>query len=87
MNFRRAVYVGLGWLLVSALAVRPLAAAPPPATLAHVHWLGLKQVGADTNSARLLAVWNLPQTAALVAQTLDKISRLPGHGATNAAAH
>ena len=53
--------------------------------LARVHWLGLQQISADTNSAHFMSVWQLPQTAALAAQTLGKISRLPGGGATNAA--
>ena len=75
-----------GWLMVlSGLTAQPSFAAPASEVLARVHWLGLKQVSADTNSAHFLEVWRLPQTTALVAQTLDKFSRWPGGGATNAA--
>ena len=85
MNFRRAVFVLLVVLL--GFAVRPLSAAPAdPLPLARVHWLGLKTIGVDTNATQFLHVWQLPQTAALVAQTLDKISRLPAAANTNAAA-
>ena len=87
MNFRRAALVLLALLPGSALVVRPLSAAPAdPLPLASVHWLGLKAVGADTNAAQFMGIWHLPQTTALVAQTLDKISRLPAHGVTNAPA-
>ena len=87
MNFRRAVYLfGLGCLLLSGLTARLLAATPAdPQPMARVHWLGLPKVTADVNSAHFMSVWRLPQTAALVNQTLDKMSRLPGHGATNVA--
>ncbi len=86
MNIRRAILVLSGWLLLaSGLTAQPSFAAPPTEVLARVHWLGLKQVGADTNSAQFIGVWRLPQTTALVARTLDKFSRWPGGGATNAA--
>ena len=87
-HFRRAVLIGLGWLLLSGSTARPLAAAPAnqlQLPVARVHWLGMKQISADINSARAMKVWHLPETAAMVSQTLDKISRLPGHGTTNAA--
>jgi hypothetical protein len=86
MNFRRAVFLTWGLLLLLfGLAGWPLSAAPATDSLMRVHWLGLKQVGADTNAAQLMEVWQLPQTTALVAQTLDKLSRCPGHGAANTA--
>ena len=72
-------------LLASGLTGQQLSAAPAAEILARVHWLGMNRIGADTNSARFMSVWRLPQTAALAAQTLDKFSRWPGHGATNAA--
>ncbi len=78
MIFRRAVF-----LFVAFLLVRPAVAAPAADNT--LHWLGLKQISADTNAAQFMKVWQLPQTTALVAQTLDKLSRWPGHGATNAA--
>ena len=72
-------------LLASASTAPRLSAAPATEILARIHWLGLNRISADTNSAQLMHAWRLPQTAALVAQTLDKLSRWPGHGATNAA--
>jgi hypothetical protein len=81
MIFRRILFA----VFVSLLPVRSSVASPANENLIRVHWLGLKQVGADTNAAQLMKVWQLPQTAALLAQTLDKLSRCPGHGATNAA--
>lgn len=53
--------------------------------LARVHWLGLKQISADTGAAHFMSVWQLPQTTTLLTQTLDKLSRCPGGGDTNAA--
>ena len=78
MIFRRAFF-----LFVAFLLVRTAVAAPAADNT--LHWLGLKQISADTNAAPFLKVWRLPQTTALVAQTLDKLSRWPGHGATNTA--
>jgi hypothetical protein len=79
MIFRHALWLGLGSLLLLA------GAAPAAAPAARLHWLGLDQIRADTNAAPFLAVWQLPQTQTLLAQTLAKISRLPQAGATNAA--
>jgi hypothetical protein len=81
MIFRRFALL----VFVSFLLVRPSFAAPEAVNGLRLHWLGLKQAGADTNAAPFMKIWQLPQTATLVAQTLDKLSRLPGHGATNAA--
>ena len=86
MLFRRAVFIiGLGTLLLSGSITRPLFAAPADEPVARVHWLGLNTISTDTNAAAFLKVWHLSQTTALVAQTLDKLSRWPGHGVTNAA--
>ncbi|MGD0413686.1 MAG: hypothetical protein ABSC18_18510 [Verrucomicrobiota bacterium] len=85
MNCRRIVVLLELLLLVSGLTGQRLSAAPATEILARVHWLGLEQISADTNSARFMSVWRLPQTASLVAQTLDKFSRWPANGATNAA--
>ena len=84
MNLRCRILFGLLPLL-SGLVGGQLSAAPATETLARLHWLGLKQISADTNSAHFMSVWQLPQTVTLVAQTLDKLSRWPGGGATNAA--
>jgi hypothetical protein len=81
MIFRRAVF----WVFVSFMLVRPSFAASDAVNGLRLHWIGLNQISTDPNSAPFLKVWQLPQTTALVAQTLDKLSRWPGHGATNAA--
>jgi hypothetical protein len=48
--------------------------APIPETLARVHWIGKKRIAADTNSAHLMTIWNLPESARLENQTLDKLA-------------
>ena len=84
MNRRCRLVIEL-FLLISGLAGGTSSAAPAIETLARVHWLGLNRIAADTNATSFMSAWRLPQTAALEAQTLDKLSRWPGHGATNAA--
>jgi hypothetical protein len=70
------------WL---ALGGRSAIAAPLPVeSVLQLHFLGTQQIAADTNSATLRSVWRLPETRALVAQTIDKLSRLPARGPTNA---
>jgi hypothetical protein len=55
--------------------------APPPATLREtvlrIHWMGKRNISADTNAAKLLKIWNLPESVRLEAQTLDKLSLAP----------
>ena len=86
MIFRRVKLVLLATLAVAGFQTgQALSAAPALPVVAQLHWLGLNQISADTNSAQFLKVWHLPQTAALVNQTLDKCSRWPAGGATNAA--
>jgi hypothetical protein len=46
-------------------------------TVARIHWLGKKKIAADTNAAGLMAIWNLPESARLEAQTLEKLSTAP----------
>jgi hypothetical protein len=46
-------------------------------TIARLHWLGKKQLAAETNSAGLMRIWNEPESARLEAQTLDKLSTAP----------
>ena len=60
-------------------------------TVAHLHWLGKKQLAADTNSATLMRIWSEPESATLEAQTLDRLSTapwrlLPHAATTNSAA-
>ena len=60
---------------------------PPsqPTTLAQIHWLGKKRIAAETNAARFMGLWNLPESAKLETQTLDKVAlaitgELPAQG-------
>jgi hypothetical protein len=86
MKLRRSVFaLWTPILLLSGLDAQWSSAAPATDVLARIHWLGLDRISADTNSARFMNVWRLPQTTALLDQTLDKFSRWPGGGATNAA--
>jgi hypothetical protein len=56
-----------------------LSAAParPAGTIVRVYWQGKKRLAADTNAAGLMSVWNLPESARLERQTLDKLSFAP----------
>lgn len=49
-------------------------------TSSRLHWLGRRQIGAEKNAARFMALWNLPESARLETQLLAKLA-----GATNAA--
>ncbi len=55
-------------------------------TIARVHWLGRQRLAADTNAAAVMEVWNLPQSATLETQTLDKLSLAPWRWLKGAAA-
>jgi hypothetical protein len=55
------------------------ALAPAVQTIARLHWLGKKGLAAQTNAAGLMALWNLPESAKLEAQTLDKLARALAH--------
>ena len=46
-------------------------------TVAHFHWLGKKQLAVTTNAASLMRIWNQPESAAVEAQALDKLSTAP----------
>jgi hypothetical protein len=81
MILRPAVFV----LFVSLFQVCSAFAAAEPVVAVRIHCLGLNQISADTNAAQFMKIWQLPETRALVAQTLDKLSRWSGHGATNEA--
>ena len=58
----------------SAEAPGPPSLPQQPSTMLRLHWLGMKQVAADTNSAGFMQFWKLPETAKLQAQTLDKLA-------------
>ncbi|HSU52978.1 MAG TPA: hypothetical protein VLT36_02835 [Candidatus Dormibacteraeota bacterium] len=45
--------------------------------LARIHWLGKKQLAADTNSVELMRLWAEPESAELEGQTVDKLSSAP----------
>jgi hypothetical protein len=48
-----------------------------PLPLMRVYWTGKKRISADADAARVMEVWNLPESAKLQAQTLDKLSAAP----------
>jgi hypothetical protein len=52
----------------------PTPAGPPVETVARIHWLGMKQLAADTNAAYFISIWNLPESARLETETLDKLA-------------
>jgi hypothetical protein len=54
----------------------PQAAVPAasPDVAARIHWLGKKQLAADTNSFVLMSIWALPESVKLEAQVLDKLA-------------
>ncbi|HEY5915650.1 MAG TPA: hypothetical protein VJA21_34120 [Verrucomicrobiae bacterium] len=49
----------------------------PPESAARVHWLGMKRLLAETNAAGFKALWELPETSALLSQTLNKLALAP----------
>jgi hypothetical protein len=57
------------------------AAVPQPAAstdvAARIHWIGKKQLAADTNSATVMGIWALPESVKLEAQLLDKLALAP----------
>lgn len=46
-------------------------------TIARVHWLGKKRIFSDTNAVGLMAIWNLPESARLEAQTVERLASAP----------
>ncbi len=50
------------------------AADPQSSHITRIHWLGKKQISAETNAAGLMQIWNLPESARLENQTLDKLA-------------
>lgn len=85
MFMRRLSFAGSLVALLCALSAcnqsdpkpAPPAATPPLSSVARLHWLGRKQLDADTNAAHLTALWNLPESARLAAQVLEKLSAAP----------
>ena len=48
--------------------------APSADTIARLHWLGKKRLEGETNAAFFMSLWDLPESAKLEAQTLDKLA-------------
>jgi hypothetical protein len=88
MKFCRAGFVLYALILLlpgSMTSQASSTATPTGENLARIHWLGLSKISTDTNSARFMPVWQLPETAALVSQIFDKLSRWPDGSPTNPA--
>jgi hypothetical protein len=47
------------------------------APAAKIHWLGKKRLATDKSATNLLAIWNMPESAKLEAQTLDRFATAP----------
>ncbi len=80
-RFARCGLLPLALLLLAGLAggckkstPAPPLLPPPVETVARVHWLGLKQLLAETNAAFLTNVTSLPESKQLAAQTLDRLA-------------
>src|SRR2546426_405903 len=42
--------------------------------IARVHWVGMQRLSAETNAAGFMAIWMMPETLSLKAQTLSKLA-------------
>jgi len=49
----------------------------PERTVARLHWLGKKRLAAESNATNFMALWHLPESAKLEAQTLDQLATAP----------
>lgn len=58
-----------------------------PVVVFQMHWLGMKQIAAETNAAGFMATWNMPETQNIKTQTLNllAIALSGGSASTNAA--
>src|SRR5262249_12399576 len=54
-------------------------AAAQPSRVTRIHWIGKKNIPADTNAAGLMKIWDLPESARLENQTLDKFALALAH--------
>jgi hypothetical protein len=50
---------------------------PASDIVVRVHWLGRSRIAADTNSAFLMKIWDMPESAKLEAHVLDQFSLAP----------
>ncbi|HXP62205.1 MAG TPA: hypothetical protein VN829_17040, partial [Dongiaceae bacterium] len=48
--------------------------APAAQTIARLHWLGKNGLAAQSNAAGLMKLWNLPESAKIEGQTLDRLA-------------
>jgi hypothetical protein len=79
---KRLVPLGLLVVLVSGLSggckksatTTHLLPPPPVETVTGIHWLGKERLAAETNAAALMALWNLPESQRLEAQTLYRLA-------------
>ena len=55
----------------------PPAGPPPVETVARLHWVGKHKLEADPAATNFISIWNLPESARLQAQTLDKLALAP----------
>jgi hypothetical protein len=55
----------------------PASIAPPAETIARIHWSGKTTFAHNTNAVVLMNILNLPESAKLETQTLEKLSRAP----------
>jgi hypothetical protein len=46
----------------------------PNSNVTRIHWLGKKRIAGEGNAAGFMKIWNLPQTAGLESQTIDKLA-------------
>ncbi len=57
-----------------------------PTSALKFHWLGKERLATDLSATNFMAIWNLPESARLEAQTLDKLATAPWRlGQTNGA--
>jgi hypothetical protein len=49
-------------------------AIPGPKETVRFHWIGKKRLAAETNATGLMTIWNMPESVALEAITLDKLA-------------
>ena len=46
----------------------------PVENLARIDWLGLERLAGETNATNFIAIWSLPESRKLAAQTFDKLA-------------
>ncbi len=61
----------------SGTPAQPSTLNPQPSSALRLHWLGKKQLAGEPNATNFMAIWNLPESARLEAQTLDKLATAP----------